>query len=176
MKKILFVTISLILLLLSLQIDNDNNYLAINDINDNESPKLNLVCPSVVLEDEEFYCNVNITNVTKTIEGIELNYQIDDAFSIVSFDNTDSWTNIGSSSNTTILTSEALENGKINLGNLILKSTSNSTLNNEYNIDLNAKIVYKNDLDNYTNLSSVNSKFIVSNISNIFNYIKINNT
>ena len=176
-KYILPIIIIILIIIPYLNKDKDNSYLAFNTNGVTESSEnitAELICPKVVLEDSEFTCNIKLNNINKKVHGIDLVYNINQNFSYISFKESDVWNVEASSSIKTIMTNEEGITGNIEVGKLKMKTTTNANNGEKYKVSLDFKLVFGDNIDEYTNIKDISTDIYVVSPDDIFNYIKIN--
>lgn len=150
-----------------------NNDILFVRADDTKEISLELVCPEVVLEDEEYQCDVNLKNNGNSVLGIGIDYSFDKGFSYINFKNDKSWGIDAVSSTGVVLTTENVVTTNSYLGTLTFKLTSDAIVGQTYNISVVGKSVYENDMDNYQELGAVTSSIVVSDLTTVLDYVKV---
>ena len=141
--------------------------------NSSNEASLEVVCPPIVLSNNEFSCDVFLHDLEKSILGVSLEYSIPSGFAFISFEESEGLSVDGSSSVSTVLTSDrAIDVEKV--GEIVLKSSSDVEIGDDYDIVFKSKIVYEDNVDEFVELDNVTVNVINQNLTNLINYINVN--
>lgn len=144
-----------------------------DDSTSKSNAELEVSCPPIVLSNEEFSCDVFLRDLDKKILGVSLDYSIPSEFAFISFMGDDDLSVDGTSSVSTVLTSESAINVE-KVGEIVLKPSSDVEVGNDYDIVFKAKIVYEDNVDELIELDDFTASVVNQNLTNLINYISVN--